>query len=98
MVRDVLARTRSGSIVIFHANGRGYKTREALPRTIAGLRKQGFQFSTVSDLLQVKGAKPIIAATCYDVRLGDNARYASLSRKLEGRYQSFYRPFMPSSR
>lgn len=56
MVKAVLQETQPGSIVIFHINGRGPFTKEALPKIIDGLRKQGYQFLTVSQLLALPGA------------------------------------------
>lgn len=43
---------RNGSIVIMHANGRGWHTAEALPQVIDLLRQRGFELVTVSQLLQ----------------------------------------------
>lgn len=51
MISTVKRRTRNGSIIIMHANGRGRHTAEALPGMIAELRKKGFELTTVSDLL-----------------------------------------------
>ena len=90
MVRHVLDRARSGSIIIFHANGRGWRTGEALPAIISGLRRKGFGFATVSQLLAVPGATPVVSRTCYDVKPGDADRYDELGRRLEARYQQFY--------
>jgi peptidoglycan-N-acetylglucosamine deacetylase len=70
------SRVRPGSIVVMHANGRGFHTAEALPLLIADLRKRGFEFATVGELLQ-KG-KPVIADSCYENKPGDNARYDRL--------------------
>jgi len=53
MVQDVLSRTRSGSIILFH-EGRN-NTLAALPPIIRGLQERGFQFVTVSYLLQQQG-------------------------------------------
>jgi peptidoglycan/xylan/chitin deacetylase (PgdA/CDA1 family) len=47
----VKRRTRNGSILVMHANGRGRHTAEALPGMIEELRKRGFELTTVSDLL-----------------------------------------------
>jgi peptidoglycan/xylan/chitin deacetylase (PgdA/CDA1 family) len=52
MIRAVLDKTRPGSIVIFHINGRGLKTAEALPTILAGLRERGFHFVQLSELLK----------------------------------------------
>jgi peptidoglycan-N-acetylglucosamine deacetylase len=90
MVKEVLQRARSGSIIIFHANGRGWKTGQALPQIIAGLRQRGFGFATVSQMLAIPGARPVIARTCYDDRPGDSNRYDALSRRLEMKYDAFY--------
>jgi peptidoglycan-N-acetylglucosamine deacetylase len=72
----------SGSIIIFHANGRGWHTGEALPGVIDGLQRRGFSFKTVSGLLAMPGAKPVIAPACYDVKPGDSDRYDALARTL----------------
>jgi peptidoglycan/xylan/chitin deacetylase (PgdA/CDA1 family) len=48
IVRD---NVQNGSIIIMHANGRGWHTAEALPEMIAFLREQGYRLVTVSDLL-----------------------------------------------
>lgn len=54
MIREVLAQARPGSIIIFHINGRGVHTAEALPAVIEGLRERGFQLVTVSELLGLR--------------------------------------------
>lgn len=90
MVKSVLRRARSGSIIIFHANGRGWRTGEALPRIIAGLRRRGFGFATVGEMLSIPGARPVIARTCYNERPGDSDRYDALGRRLEMKYDAFY--------
>jgi peptidoglycan/xylan/chitin deacetylase (PgdA/CDA1 family) len=61
IVATVLASAKPGSIVIFHINGRAPHTKEALPEIIHGLRKQGFEFVTVSNLLQRPDAQPVSA-------------------------------------
>ncbi|HUS95684.1 MAG TPA: polysaccharide deacetylase family protein [Hyphomicrobiaceae bacterium] len=91
MTEYVVSRAKSGSIIIFHANGRGWRTGEALPRIISGLKAKGFRFATVSQLLAMPGAEPVVAQTCYDAKPGDSDRYDELGRKLEVRYQEFYR-------
>ena len=42
---------QNGSIIIMHANGRGWHTAEALPEMIEYLRGQGFRLVTVSQLI-----------------------------------------------
>jgi peptidoglycan-N-acetylglucosamine deacetylase len=49
-------RTQNGSIVLMHANGRGWNTAKAVPLIIADLRARGFTLVTVSQLI---GAEPI---------------------------------------
>jgi peptidoglycan-N-acetylglucosamine deacetylase len=50
-IRAVLAGARPGSIIIFHINGRGWKTHEALPAILTGLRERGFHFVLLSELM-----------------------------------------------
>lgn len=52
----VSQRVQNGSIIIMHANGRGWHTAEALPEIIEYLRGQGYTLVTVSELL---GLEPI---------------------------------------
>ena len=51
MVRYVTSMARGGSIIVMHINTRGWHSAEALPGIIAGLRKRGFTFVTVSRLI-----------------------------------------------
>jgi peptidoglycan-N-acetylglucosamine deacetylase len=67
-----------GSIVLMHANGRGKNTEAALPRIVDTLRKRGFQFATISELLAA--GEPVVTSTCYDLRPGDTNRYDALLR------------------
>ncbi len=69
MIRGV----RPGSIVIAHANGRGFNTAAGLPAAIAALKAKGYEFVTVSELLAA--GKPVITPTCYNVKPGDTDRY-----------------------
>ncbi len=82
IVQAAVNNARSGSIIIFHANGRGWHTSEALPAVIDGLQRKGFRFKTVSGLLAMPNAKPVIASTCYDVKPGDSDRYDALAKTL----------------
>lgn len=52
----VRERVQNGSIIIMHANGRGWHTAEALPQMIEYLQAQGYTLVTVSQLL---GLEPI---------------------------------------
>jgi peptidoglycan/xylan/chitin deacetylase (PgdA/CDA1 family) len=57
VMNNVLTDVRPGSIILQHAGGGESEdlsgTIEALPKIIAYLRKQGYQFVTVPELLQV---------------------------------------------
>jgi len=52
----VRERVQNGSIIVMHANGRGWHTAEALPQMIKYLREQGYTLVTVSQLL---GLEPL---------------------------------------
>jgi len=54
MVNAVVSKARPGSIIIFHINGRGWKTAEALPTILRELRERGFRFVPLSDLLAAR--------------------------------------------
>jgi len=71
--RQVLSNVAPGSIVLFHANGRGWHTEAALSGIIASLKAQGYEFATVSELLAA--GEPVMSATCYDSRPGDADRW-----------------------
>ena len=51
----VLGKARPGNILIFHVNGRGYSTGEALPDIVAQLRNQGVQFVRLDTVLTASG-------------------------------------------
>lgn len=61
MTREVLRQTKPGSIVIFHINGRGLKTAEALPDILRGLRARGLRFVFLSELLARRA--PLLVAS-----------------------------------
>ena len=48
--RWVLSQTKPGDILIFHINGRGYHTGEALPHIVEELKKRGFTFAGLEDI------------------------------------------------
>jgi peptidoglycan/xylan/chitin deacetylase (PgdA/CDA1 family) len=85
----VVASVRPGSIVLFHANGRGWKTARALPLIIDALRDKGFVFVTVSTLIRLPGAKLDIRPICFDSKPGDTNRYDLFARGLLQTYKSF---------
>lgn len=51
LVSQTLARTRPGDILIFHVNGRGWHTAEALPRILDGLESRGFKIVPLPEFL-----------------------------------------------
>ncbi|MCU0767197.1 MAG: polysaccharide deacetylase family protein [Gammaproteobacteria bacterium] len=64
IARAILDRTRPGAIVVMHANGRGWHTAEALRTAIPELRRRGYRFVTVSELLAL--GEPVTADRCYE--------------------------------
>jgi peptidoglycan/xylan/chitin deacetylase (PgdA/CDA1 family) len=56
LLAEVKRTVRNGSIIIMHANGRGWHTAEALPSIIEYLHNRGFLLVTVSQLI---GLEPI---------------------------------------
>jgi peptidoglycan-N-acetylglucosamine deacetylase len=76
IAETMIRNARPGSIIIAHANGRGYHTAEALPLAIPVLRARGFSFVTVSELMAA--GRPVLAETCYDSRPGDTDKYDTL--------------------
>lgn len=77
IARAIVQGTKPGSIVIGHANGRGFNTAAALPLAIPKLKAQGYRFVTVSELLAA--GEPEVVASCYNVRPGDTDRYDDLA-------------------
>jgi peptidoglycan/xylan/chitin deacetylase (PgdA/CDA1 family) len=51
LVAYVVGSARPGAIVVMHMNHPGFRTAEALPAIVSGLRARGFELVTVSDLL-----------------------------------------------
>src|SRR4029077_1079773 len=70
--QQVLSNVAPGSIVLFHANGRGWRTAGALPAVIAGLKARGYEFVTVSELLAA--GEPVTSPSCYDSPPGGAGR------------------------
>ena len=69
----VLENAQPGSIIICHANGRGYHTARALPLFVPELRNRGYTFVTVSYLLTLG---PVFSTSeCYELTPGDNRKY-----------------------
>lgn len=78
IAKEVMRVARPGSIIVAHANGRGWNTAAALPLFVPALRAKGYEFVTVSDLLAA--GQPEIVSECYELKPGDNARYDSLGK------------------
>ena len=75
IAQTVLRSARPGSIIVFHANGRGQGTADSLPMFAPSLGRAGFDFVTVSELLA--SGVPVAVPQCYEMRPGDNLRYDS---------------------
>lgn len=78
LLQAVMQRVRPGSIMVFHANGRGWHTAEALPQIIKALQSQGYELVSVGELVATPGAQLVTADSCYDQRPGDLAAYDHL--------------------
>lgn len=74
IAKTILQGIKPGSIIIAHANGRGWKTSEALSKFIPQLRDKGYEFVTVTELLQ-EGIAVEAKDSCYELKPGDNAFY-----------------------
>lgn len=81
-IARALLNVKPGSIVVAHANGRGWNTGKAVEFAIPKMLKEGWEFVTVSELLEM--GKPVIAKTCYENRPGDNKRYDRIFGKGTG--------------
>jgi peptidoglycan-N-acetylglucosamine deacetylase len=75
IARTVISKAKSGSIIVFHANGRGHGTAESLAMFVPRLKEAGFGFATVSEMLA--SGTPVSAPECYETRPGDTLRYDS---------------------
>lgn len=54
IVKRVMERVQNGSIIVMHANGRGWHTAEALPEMIRRLREEGYVLVTISEMLDLE--------------------------------------------
>lgn len=57
LVNYVSSMARNGSVIVMHINHGGWHTAEALPEIITRLRKRGFTFVTVSELIALAHQK-----------------------------------------
>ena len=72
---NAVSKIKPGSIIIAHANGRGHKTAQALPKVVKKIRAQGYKFVTITELLNSPNSKVVTKKTCYELKPGDNNRY-----------------------
>jgi peptidoglycan/xylan/chitin deacetylase (PgdA/CDA1 family) len=70
MKEIVFSKTQNGSIIIFHINGRGWNTAEALPDIIDELREKGFELVTVSELMGFDEAEELADSASLSNHLG----------------------------
>ncbi len=77
----VMRSARPGSIILGHANGRGWNTAAALPIFMPALKKKGYKFVTVSELLEA--GTPEIVSRCYDQFVGDTEKWTPAGRWLQ---------------
>ncbi len=89
MIKHVLKKTEPGSIILMHANGRGWKTHLAIEPIILGLKTRGYSFLTVSDLLS--SGTPRTYSECFENLPGDNKRYDNIFGKGTWRGEKDYR-------
>ncbi|MCX7990814.1 MAG: polysaccharide deacetylase family protein [Proteobacteria bacterium] len=52
LVRNTLIKTKRGSILIFHINGRGWKTKEAFPEIMKILTERGYKPVLLKDVIR----------------------------------------------
>ncbi len=73
--RRVLSLTKPGSILIFHINGRGYHTGEALPRIVGELKTRGYELVKLSDILSEKAlGSTLDRGSARDLPVGEGRR------------------------
>jgi len=53
IINNVLKKVEPGAIILMHASDTCLQTPDALPAVLAGLKKQGYQLVTVSELLKM---------------------------------------------
>jgi peptidoglycan-N-acetylglucosamine deacetylase len=58
----VVSNVEPGDILIFHINGRGVHTAEALPRIVEQLEADGYRFALISDYIGRPRARPMTAS------------------------------------
>jgi peptidoglycan/xylan/chitin deacetylase (PgdA/CDA1 family) len=84
MAESVVGQARPGSIIIFHINGRGWNTAQALPAILSGLRRRGFRFVFLSELFAF-AARSTVALASSAAGPGAPAKGRPLSSMIVGR-------------
>lgn len=54
LISGVLKNLRSGNIIIFHINGRGWQTKFAFPEIVKKLKEEGYRFYLLKDCFPMK--------------------------------------------
>lgn len=80
-IANTMLKAKPGSIIIGHANGHGYNTSEGLKIALPELKKRGYEFVKVSELLEE--GTPEISQSCFDRRVGDTDKYDTFFSKRE---------------
>ncbi|GAB4436749.1 MAG: polysaccharide deacetylase family protein [bacterium] len=52
LVEAVVKKAKNGDVLIFHINGRGWKTKEAFPEIVKILKEKGYRFYLLKDVLK----------------------------------------------
>lgn len=68
LIRRAEKLTEPGNILIFHINGRGVHTAEALPTIVNDLRARGFRFAKLSEYLGEAPAPPVAMSITDELR------------------------------
>jgi peptidoglycan-N-acetylglucosamine deacetylase len=79
IVAEVVREVKPGAIIICHANGFGHATAQALPEIFRQLTRMGYEFVTVTELLDSGPA--FTTRDCYEQKPGDNYRYDKIFGK-----------------
>lgn len=84
LVKRTAANVAPGDILIFHINGRGYHTAEALPRIVEQLEADGYRFVLLSDYIGTPHprAEPAFSIVSARHRLDDLVKRAPLAALL----------------
>lgn len=67
IVKLVRQRVDNGSIIVMHANGRGWHTAEALPAMVDHLRAEGYCLVTVSQMIGLRPVPPNCPTTDFEL-------------------------------